>query len=347
MGDKERMRKEAFERFDMLLKDEGEYTKTLDLGKNHKYAVFSDMHIGDGKDSTDNFRQNEDIFVKALEYYRDAENNYSIILLGDIEEFHQFELIRIIARYNDSVYDALRKFPKERVHRVFGNHDIDWALEDPLSIKQKKIAAEAIKLKKDGYVIMMLTHGHQAEETYEQDLHTVRFGTTFYKIVERLGKVRSQSLLRQKPGHKDEIYDDWAEENKKILVCGHTHCPIFASHYIDYDWMINKHDEIKNEIEKIKDKGDREEIKRLRKRKEWLYRESKDISNRIKSTGFSPPKSPKRSLSRYYYNSGACLFRDGISNIEIEEDMIRLVYWFNGDDQREMLWQSRISSIIF
>lgn len=68
--------------------------------------------------------------------------------------------------------------------------------------------------------------------------------------------------------------------------------------------------------------------------------------NKIKKTGFYPPKSPKRSFSKYYFNAGGCLFRDGITNIEIDENTIRLVYWFNKDNQREILWKTEISSIV-
>lgn len=342
MGSKEKMKKEAFKRFDILLKDEGEYTETLNLDKDHKYVIFSDLHIGDGTGS-DNFRQNEDTFVKALDYYRDTDTKYSIILLGDIEEFHQFELIKILAKYNNSVYDALLNFPKGKVHRVYGNHDIDWALRDPLIRDQKGITKEAFKLKRDGSVPILLTHGHQAVEEYEKSLHLVRFGTTFFKIVEELGRVRSKSLLREQPGYKDKIYSDWAEANKKIFICGHTHCPIFATHFIDYSWIVKEFENIKKEIKRTREK---KEISRLKKRREWLYREKRGIDVKIKNRGFQPAKSPRRSLSRYYYNAGGCLFRDGITNIEIDEEMIRLVYWCNKDNKREMLWQSKISSII-
>ena len=342
---KKRIRKEAFERFDMILNDDGKLTKTLELSKDYKYAVFSDLHIGDGT-GDDNFKQNEDAFVNAVNYYRDTDSKYSIILLGDIEEFHQFELIKILARYNDSVYDALQKFSEEKIHRVYGNHDIDWALQDPLMKEPKGIAIEAIKLKKDGNVPILLTHGHQATTKVEKSLHLVRFGTSFFKIVEELGKVRSKSMLREKPGYKDKIYSDWAEKNKKILICGHTHCPIFASHFIDYSWIVKEFENMKKEIKKIKKTGKKKEISRLKKRREWLYREKRGIEVKTRNLGFQPTKSPKRSLSRYFYNAGGCLFRDGITNIEIDEEMIRLVYWFNKDNQREMLWQSKISSII-
>jgi hypothetical protein len=50
---KDKMKQEAFKRFDFLLKeDDGEYTEKLKFGQN--YVVFSDFHIGDGS-KADNF----------------------------------------------------------------------------------------------------------------------------------------------------------------------------------------------------------------------------------------------------------------------------------------------------
>ena len=96
-------------------------------------------------------RNNERVLVDALRYYAGA--GYTLLLLGDIEEFWQFDLEAIVGRYNGSVYAALREFGDQRVRRIFGNHDREWGgLEDPATQDGKKSrhAAEALKLKDAG-----------------------------------------------------------------------------------------------------------------------------------------------------------------------------------------------------
>jgi UDP-2,3-diacylglucosamine pyrophosphatase LpxH len=332
MGGRKVIRQKAHRRFDELLEDNGEYTVTLEYGDGQKYAVFSDLHMGDGTYG-DNFKQNEATFKKALEYYREKE--YTVILLGDIEEFHQFTLDKIRQRYqeignNKSIYNKLREFlQNNRLYRVFGNHDIEWAIYDPLAKEKQKAAPEAIKLKKGEEVHIMLTHGHQAEEYYEKDLHTVRFGTTFYKLLEGLLRIESKSLLSEMPNYKDKIYSQWTKKSKKILICGHTHCPIIGSRFIDYNWIKKQHRECKRQLKK---QVDMEEKKHWEKRKEWLNSKLVDIENK-RQKGFRFPKSPSVSLSNHYFNTGGGLFKDAITNLEIDGDLIRLRHWNNSEEK--------------
>jgi UDP-2,3-diacylglucosamine pyrophosphatase LpxH len=347
------MKKDAIKRFNELFDDEGEDTITLEYGRGAKYALFSDLHIGDGTPA-DNFRQNEKTFLDALEYYR--EGKFSIILLGDVEEFHQFSMLNISRRYfkkvyQKSVYSALTEFPEKKIFRVIGNHDIDWALEDPLAKKQKKVAVEAIKMTEKGSdkgpVEIMLTHGHQAEESYEKDLQTVRLGTTIFRSIEKLLRLSSSSILEEKPDGKDEIYDSWAAEKKIIFICGHTHHPIFGSQFIDYRWMKEKRQQIEDEIKALKGAGQQKTLDQLRQRDFWLKKRIDLIERKMLEWDvYQPPDRTKSKLSKYYFNTGAGMFNDAISNIEIDGSSLRLVYWFNNDSQRELLWENSIKSIL-
>ena len=345
MSNSEEMKKKAFKAFNRLATDEeGKDTITLDYGEGHRYAIFSDFHLGDGTGS-DNFRQNETTFVKALQYYKSLPGNYSIILLGDIEELHQATLYKIFKRYRETVY---KEFLSEgiKIYRVFGNHDVDLSWIDPLSHERRRMSVEGIRLKKGNNVDILLTHGHQAMESYEEDLHVVRVGTTLFRYIERILKIQSKSIFVESPSKKkDYIYDEWARKEKKIIICGHTHCPIFAKHFIDYDWIVKKYREAKDKYNEIKETGTDEEIRNLKKRKEWLYYRIRRM-NRQKEVGIRLPNSPDQTLSTHFFNTGACLFRDAISNIEIDEDTIRLVYWFNKDHQRDVFMEAEIPSIL-
>ena len=97
---------------------------------NTKYALFSDLHMGDGK-KADCFAHNEETVRFALQYYK--ENNYSLIFLGDVEDFWVFDLNRIKSRYDEKIYSLIRSFEDKKVYRIFGNHDSEWNKpSDPL-----------------------------------------------------------------------------------------------------------------------------------------------------------------------------------------------------------------------
>ena len=318
------IKKKAFERFDQILKGEGDFIRNLPVGPGHKYTIISDLHMGDGS-KADNFRKNESILVKALKHYR--EKDYSVILLGDIEEFHQFTLFHIYHKYAETVYNAINEFPKERCYRLFGNHDIDWALEDPILKYKKTSAIEAIRLGD----LIIVTHGHQAIEGYEKDLHLVRVGTYFFKFFERLFSSDNKRSITQLPDKKDKIYADWAKENRKIFICGHTHAPIFMGRSM-YDWITAKIQSLKKEIDQSSE--DKDKTGKLKKERRSLLYYKRRLEDRQKKTGkpFVKLKSP------YYFNSGSCIFKDGITNIEIDETRMRLIFWSNADMKKEQIW---------
>ena len=132
-------------RLNKLYKDNTKIKK-LPLNLRDKYAIFSDLHLGDGG-KAGNFVHNEETMIHALTYYK--KNKYAIILLGDIEEFWQFDFLRIRERYDKSVYELLSTFQINSVHRVFGNHDIEWAgISDPFihTGKHPPVAPDAVML---------------------------------------------------------------------------------------------------------------------------------------------------------------------------------------------------------
>jgi UDP-2,3-diacylglucosamine pyrophosphatase LpxH len=327
-------RKEAFKSFTSILEDrEEEYSRKLPVGGEHKYAVFSDLHLQDGKKKGDRFARNREVFKTALEYYR--QNDYSIILLGDIEDFHQHTLEDIHKKYH-AVYELFLRFPAEKLHRIYGNHDIEWSWNDPLFSASPKTATQAIKL--GNHII--LTHGHQAEEWYEADLHVVRFGTFLGKYAEKIFSTSSESSVTQRPNSKDEIYFDWAEENKKILICGHTHNPVFASKPI-MDMIPDKMSQLKQEREIASGKGEREKVKALKKRLKWFEYQQKLLAWQENHGWGGRRKIELDENAPYYFNTGGGIYCDGITNIEISGSSIGMAFWGNEDKQRELVTEPR------
>lgn len=330
-----------FKRLTELYNSTDQNVKKLPINTNTKYALFSDLHLGDGGNS-DLFRDNEDTMIFALEYYKN--NGYSIILLGDIEELWQFNFIEIHDRYDKSIYGLLRSFKGNKVYRIFGNHDEDWKRPptDPILFNEniQHGAPEAIKLGND----IFLVHGHQGDKTCDRKTWESRYLARKGKPLVSIGKVfgvsNRSATKSQIPGNREKLYYDWAIENEVFLICGHTHNAIFASQ--SYYWWL-KEQIIKKE-KKLKrcSKGkvrNWELYKEIEKHKADLHYEDKVLRNfnRLVRRGKPLP---------CYFNTGCGHFNDGITNIEIEGDKIRLIKWHKDnslalEQRREKLWKEK------
>ncbi len=236
-------------------------TETLDTS-GQKYAVISDMHLGN-KSKADDFAHNQEITRNALIHYK--ENDYKLILLGDIEEFWQFDLSEIKHHYDDTIYNLIRSYGDENVIRIFGNHDIDWSImKDPIRNDQSPghNPLEALRLKDSaGDARILLIHGHQ--ETLDSDKfswisrNVVNiYGKTIERIIDFDPAPSMTKSMIVKDYEKDRY--EWAKNNKRLIICGHTHRAIFAS----LSWVEKlKKDLIRlqTEIQKADTSNDRKE----------------------------------------------------------------------------------------
>lgn len=292
-----------------------EEIKVLDtLGE--KYAILSDIHLGDGK-GADDFHHNEKVLEEAIDHY--YENNYSLILLGDIEEFWQFDLKEIEPIYRNTIYEKFKKFGDGRLHRVFGNHDIEWrSLADPARSNSKKIggAEEALKMRdKNGNVKILLIHGHQGNKESDKNAWVSKPAVKLFRYVEPF--VSKVGLYNTPSIPKSEIMKDYehimyssAKKLGIILICGHSHRAIYAS---------------KSKIDYLNDKiNDPENAKNPERIKEI----SEEIKDEIrKNREIEPVESNGAVPLPCYFNTGCALYPDGITAIEIENDMIKLIKW--------------------
>ncbi len=224
----------AREKLGGLLRDPE--VKELPLS-GQKYVLFSDTHLGDGG-KADDFCRNEAAMMAALDYYR--KNGYSAIMLGDTEDFWQFDYAKVRDKYNGSIYKSFRAFGDDRVHRISGNHDSEWGCpRDPMKNKPHscECAGEAIRLTDSlGQIRILLFHGHQGDEESDKHSWSSRFWVRVYKAIEPIYK-----FDRPTEATKSQITKDYekalysiAKENKVIFICGHSHRAIFASlSYLD------------------------------------------------------------------------------------------------------------------
>jgi UDP-2,3-diacylglucosamine pyrophosphatase LpxH len=310
--------------------------------ENSKYVIFSDLHFGDGGKS-DDFRDNVNALMTALPYYNDR--GHTLILLGDIEELWQFDLPTIAKRYKNRSYKYMKSYGNDRFYRVFGNHDIDWStFVDPALKNPQKIhhAHEALKLvDSSGNVRALMVHGHQGSTESDKYSWFSRIAVKGFKLVEPLAKAvglygHTSATKSQIAMDYEQIMYAWAKENKIILICGHSHRAIFAS--ISYAMKLNeKLRQAKLEANAVID--NKEEYKKKRKIVEKLLDELMDETK--KGRDIDPSAGDKNTLP-CYFNDGCGLYTDGITNLEIDGDNIRLVKWDN--DGKQTVFEKGIMS---
>jgi len=295
--------------------------------KGNKFVLFSDMHLGDGG-RADDFYANEDTLKTALEFYK--ENGYKLILLGDIEEFWQFDQDQIKDCYNRSIYECMRGFKDENVFRIYGNHDMDWQLlTDPAKNNPIEIgnAEEAIKLRDlNDNVKILLVHGNQGSTESDKYSWSSRFWVRHFKKIEPFvkffGLTKHSSATKSRIVREYEgILYSWAKHKKVILICGHSHRAIFASKsYIDRldeEIAILQKGISQNRENKKYVKANLKEIKSLQKKKKNEKKKKRDIS----------PIEPEGKPLPCYFNTGCGLYSDGVTCIEIADDIIQLGKW--------------------
>jgi len=325
-------------RLDELYKGADQNVKKLSLNSNTKYALFSDLHLGDGK-KADNFARNEETMIFVLNHYK--KNGYSLILLGDVEELWQFDLIRIQNRYDKNIYDLIRSFTDNKVYRIFGNHDREWKRPPDPILNDENLphgTPEAIMLGDD----IFLVHGHQGDYFCDKVVWFSKFWARGAKSLVPVGKMfgyeNRSAEKSQIPKNREKLYYNWAKDNKVILICGHTHNAIFASR--SYYWWLKEQIKQK-ELEKKRCSKDkvriRELSKEIRKHKRNLRHEKRRGRKYIRITTKGKPLP-------CYFNTGCGLYKKGITNIEIEGDKIRLIKWQSDDSllleqRRKELWE--------
>ncbi|MEA2103923.1 MAG: metallophosphoesterase family protein [Candidatus Cloacimonadota bacterium] len=324
-------------------------TQSLNIS-DKKLAIFSDLHLGDGGPA-DDFHHNEEILLTALSFYK--KNDYTIILLGDIEELWQFDLEQVKIRYNNSVYKKLRSFENERIIRIFGNHDLQWqsapdpTMKNPVS---NRGAPEALKLKfQNDDAIIMLVHGHQGNVESDKMSWVSKFFVrgifkTFEPFIKFLGFYGHPAATKsQITNDYEKIMYSWAKKNKVILICGHTHRAIFAAKS-SICRLEEKIEKLKSEI-----KFSRTSKTTIRKNREKIREIKNKIREEKRKNRNIVELEPVNKPLPCYFNSGCGLYTDGITNLEIADNKIKLVKWIEGASKPKIFsgCEERLSEINF
>ena len=299
------------------------------LDHSSKVLVLSDLHMGNGG-RLDEFRQNSELVKTMLERYYLPER-YSLVLNGDIEELFKFPLESIAGQWS-YFYDLFLEFKKNGFFwKTWGNHDA--ALLDSREYRLASSLVESVKFHY-GDETLLLFHGHQAALFLWQTCSMLSRSVIFFLryLAKPLG-IRNFSVAynsRQRFAIEQSIYE-FSNQSKIVSIIGHTHRPLFES--------LSKADFLNYRIEELcraystADGEKRAAIKlsivELKSELDGCYKKGK-VSG-LRSGIYNNLTIPS------VFNSGCTIGKRGITALEIEGSTIRLVYWYNGKQNRKFI----------
>lgn len=301
----------------------------MPLERHDKWVIFSDLHMGDGG-STDDFKSNSRLFETALEEYY-LPGDHALILNGDVEELQRFKIQKIFNQWK-GIYKLFDLFhEKEALYKLIGNHDLELLMMRDLPFFYPHYESLRLRYKDE---CLFVFHGHQASKKYQE--HNELIGFTLKYFANPLGiKSYSVSHSSQKQYRIEKRAYGFSSFSKVVSIIGHTHRPLFES--------LDKVERLKYKIEQLcRDfvsavETEQDEIKRnIKSHKKELKRHHRrnsghSFQNYIYNTLFHIP---------CVFNSGCVVGKRGMTCLEIEDNTIRLVHWFDKNISKKYLTNS-------
>lgn len=224
-------------------------SERIPINSRSKIVIISDVHRGDGSYS-DSLISNKNIYKAALNYY--YKEGYILIEAGDGDELWKNKNCMDIAYNYKDVFRILNKFNKaKRLYLLYGNHDNSKRKPEYLKKQSKKFKKiykrfgtdflyliENITFR-EGIVLnyeelnkeIFITHGHQVDFlNYELKALSEFLVRHIWKNLEGIAGFKeptSPANNYKRGGVIDEKLEQWAKENKKMIICGHTHSSRF------------------------------------------------------------------------------------------------------------------------
>ncbi len=310
---------------------------TLDLQAPHKFIIFADQHKGAG-DRADEFRHCAPTYQAALRHY--LRQTFTLILLGDVEELWEQSFRKVEQTYRDTLL-LEGSFPAGRYYRVWGNHDDAWMDERTVQKKLKPYMPTTAVYEAIRFAIshgdemigrLLLCHGHQG--TFASDkLHWLGpLGLRFYRWLQRIFGIGGNTPAQDaclRDAHETEMYQWAIQQEKLILLTGHTHRPVWSS--------LTHLQKLQQELHALQQGPDTLALRERIKQKEA------EIAKQMRQ---NPPCNETTKIMPAYFNAGCCSFDDGdITGIELENGLLRLVKWRRGDHERVVLEVDTVSDI--
>ncbi len=291
---------------------------------NDKWILFSDHHRG-RKDGADDFLICEPAYKIAIEHY--FENGFTMAMLGDVEEFWENPIYSVLLKYKDLMLLEKKFFDKNRLYRIWGNHDDQWQFGrfltkhlDFLFPNIEVHEALQIQFKKDQNLIgsSLLIHGHQGNLESDRFAWLSKFFVRYgWRNIQRLFNIALSTPsndLTLRSSHDRAMYE-WAKtKDKQLIICGHTHQAVFESK--------TKLDRLQDELKKLGSTISKAESEQDI---DSIEQEIKKLKEKYTSIDEFSKESPR------YFNTGCCSYSDGdITGIELDKNKIRLIKWSGG-----------------
>ena len=290
----------------------------MSLEEMGKLIIFSDIHMGDGKEGGDDFFPNRELLQVALERY--LREDYWLILLGDVEELWECGIEEVFETYREIYGLFLQFFAREKFIRIAGNHDIFLSERGYFKRyfkRTKRIDREffplfenplpGLRLKVEG-ATFFLTHGHQIDFFSSRIWKLSRFAVRYlWRPIQLLLKVSTTSPARnyRKRNHFEKIYFEWAKSRGVVFIAGHTHRPMFES--------LSKIDRLRLLLERLEKEAP-------------LSPQIQELRRRIEEKESLEGKSPQLENLPFYFNTGCCVFPNQvITGIELDRGYMRLI----------------------
>ncbi len=180
------------------------------IDPKERLVFISDCHMNDGGPA-DDFSKNEHSFYQALRSYLPLGS--TIVLLGDIWDLWECKDQEKILMAHPQSIGLLEQFRQaRRLIQVKGNHD--WDLTD---------YPEALILE-IGDLKIFIAHGHQDDKWNDQwrwvGQNIVRY---LWVSLQWLGLHDPTEAKAKRHEVQEKGLKGWADEQRVILVCGHTH----------------------------------------------------------------------------------------------------------------------------
>ena len=324
----------AFQR--ALEQEQAEGSAVLDI-RSSKLVIFSDHHKGK-RDGADDFRICERAYNAALAYYDRLE--YTLIVMGDVEELWEEWPETVLKAYKHTLELEGKFHQAGRYLRFWGNHDDDWSHPDlveqqlvpalgglPLRVRETLILHVSDGEQELGR--MFLIHGHQGTLDSDRYARLSKFAVRyFWRPAQRLFKFSANTpakdfLLRY--DHDNAMYAWSRDQQKVVLIAGHTHRPVFKS---ESQEEVTRKALEKAETELLGHPGSpslQKQVAELAAALEWTLAQNQQSARSLPAREFKKPS---------YFNTGCCAFLDGdVTGLELSDGEIRLVRWPDDEDR--------------
>jgi hypothetical protein len=186
-------------------------------------------------------------------------------------------------------------------------------------------------------------HGHQGTFSSDQIAPISRLLARYvWRPIQRIFKIKVNTPATDfelRYAHESAMYAWSQDQDKLVLIAGHTHRPVFKSRSRE---EILREALAQAEEQLSKDPGNarlQEQVARLAAELEWALAQNQLAPKDIPTIEFKKPS---------YFNTGCCAFRDGdITGLEFSDGEIRLVRWPDDEDRPlpKVLAQARLKDV--